>query len=270
MGGDLIGLSRHGGVLPIGGTFFVFSDYMRGVGAAGRPVGDQGHLLAGPTTRSASARTARPTSPSSSWRPCGPCPTCVVIRPADANETAQALRAAIEHDGPTALILSRQDLPVLEGTAERAHSWPRGPTSWSRDADGPDVVLVGTGSEVCGVRGRGAAARRARASGPGGVHAVLGALRGAGRRLPGRRPRRRAPGPVRRGGGHPSAGPGGPTTPSSSTISAPPARARRCWPTSALRPRTSPTRPGPCCGHDDAMTIRQRRTCEMTSTPPAL
>ena len=75
-------------------------------------------------------------------------PNLLVIRPADANETAQAVRVAIEHDGPTALILSRQNLPVLEGTAQRADQLQRGAYMLSGDEPGPDIVLVGTGSEV--------------------------------------------------------------------------------------------------------------------------
>ena len=74
-------------------------------------------------------------------------PKLRVIRPADANETVDAWRIAIERSGPTALILSRQNLPVLEGTAghdgvDRGAYILRG-----TDAD-PDVVLIGTGSEV--------------------------------------------------------------------------------------------------------------------------
>jgi transketolase len=68
-----------------------------------------------------------------------------VIRPADANETAAAWKLAVEHDGPTALILTRQDVPVLPGTAGAAVELGAhvlaGP-------DDPEVVLVGTGSEV--------------------------------------------------------------------------------------------------------------------------
>jgi transketolase len=75
-------------------------------------------------------------------------PNLAVIRPADANETGQALRAAIEHDGPSALILSRQALPVLEATAERAHLLAKGAYVLGDDAPGPDIVLLGTGSEV--------------------------------------------------------------------------------------------------------------------------
>jgi len=73
-----------------------------------------------------------------------------LIRPADANETAQAWRIHIDGTGPTALILTRQKLPVLEGTAERAPAGvPRGAYVL---ADAPrrdlDIVLIGTGSEV--------------------------------------------------------------------------------------------------------------------------
>jgi transketolase len=71
-----------------------------------------------------------------------------VIRPADANESAQALRLAIDMDGPTALILSRQNLPVLEGTAEFADRVERGAYVLHDPDPEPDVVLIGTGSEV--------------------------------------------------------------------------------------------------------------------------
>jgi transketolase len=71
-----------------------------------------------------------------------------LIRPADANETAAAWKVAITHDGPTGLVLSRQNLPVLEGTAgapvERGAYVLVAPDG---DAE-PDIVLVGTGSEV--------------------------------------------------------------------------------------------------------------------------
>jgi transketolase len=74
-------------------------------------------------------------------------PDLRVIRPADANETAMAYRIAVESSGPTALILSRQSLPVLEGTA--GHDGVHRGAYVLRDADGvADVVLIGTGSEV--------------------------------------------------------------------------------------------------------------------------
>ena len=89
----------------------------------------------GPTTRSAWARTARPTSPSSSWPPCGPCPGCGCIRPADANECAQAWRLAVDGDGPTALVLTRQDAPGAggDGRAGRRRGGPRRLRAGRRD-----------------------------------------------------------------------------------------------------------------------------------------
>ena len=74
-----------------------------------------------------------------------------VVRPADGNETATAWAQAIEHQGPTALVLSRQDLPVLEGTAGNA-GVRRGAYVLAElgpdEVDLPDLVLVATGSEV--------------------------------------------------------------------------------------------------------------------------
>ena len=116
MAAAMNGMALHGGVLPVGGTFLVFSDYCRPsvrLAALSRAkviysfthdsvgVGEDGPTHQ-PVEHVASLRAI---------------PGLRVIRPADANETAEAWRLAVEHDGPTALILSRQDLPVLEGTA---------------------------------------------------------------------------------------------------------------------------------------------------------
>jgi transketolase len=77
-------------------------------------------------------------------------PGLCVIRPADANEVAHAWRVHLGGDGPTAIILSRQKLPVLEGTAERgAHGVAAGAYTLVDEAgDAPDLVLVASGSEV--------------------------------------------------------------------------------------------------------------------------
>jgi transketolase len=75
-------------------------------------------------------------------------PGIALVRPADANETAQAWRAAVDADGPVGLVLSRQNIPVLEGTKELGAGLARGGYVLA-DSDGaPDIVLVGTGSEV--------------------------------------------------------------------------------------------------------------------------
>jgi len=78
-------------------------------------------------------------------------PGLSLVRPADANECAQAWRLAVDRDGPTGLVLSRQDLPVLAETAELAASGvERGAYVLLRTGAGdlPDLVLVGSGSEV--------------------------------------------------------------------------------------------------------------------------
>ena len=77
-------------------------------------------------------------------------PGLVLLRPADASETAAAWRVALERrDGPTALALTRQKLPILAEAAERAAAGvPRGAyVLWESSAD-PELVLIGTGSEV--------------------------------------------------------------------------------------------------------------------------
>ncbi|MEL7155143.1 MAG: transketolase C-terminal domain-containing protein [Actinomycetota bacterium] len=72
-------------------------------------------------------------------------PGLTVVRPGDATEVAGAWRLALESDGPTALILSRQDLPVLAGTTVAGVA--QGAYALNAVTD-PDVVLIGTGSEV--------------------------------------------------------------------------------------------------------------------------
>ncbi len=143
MGSAMVGMALHGGVLPVGGTFFVFADYMR------------------PPIRLAALSDARcvfvfthdsvavgedgPThQPVEQLASLRAIPRLHVVRPADANETAAAWADAVRHMGPTALILSRQDIPVVtDGTAVA-----RG-AAILRDTHGaPDVVLIGTGSEV--------------------------------------------------------------------------------------------------------------------------
>ncbi|MDP1820006.1 MAG: transketolase [Acidimicrobiales bacterium] len=144
MAAAMTGMALHGGVLPVGGTFLVFSDYCRPsirLAALSRAkviysfshdsvgVGEDGPTHQ-PIEHVASLRTI---------------PGLRVIRPADANETALAWQVAVELEGPTALILSRQDVPVLAGTADGLVA--RGGYAVVPELE-PDVVLVGTGSEV--------------------------------------------------------------------------------------------------------------------------
>ncbi len=149
MGAVLNGLALHGGIRPFGSTFLVFADYMRPAirlaALMGLPViyvfthdsiwvGEDGPTHQ-PVEQVASLRVI---------------PNVVVLRPADANETAAAWRVALERrEGPTALILSRQGLPILDGTAEGAQMGvTRGAWCPVEDGDSPQVVLLATGSEV--------------------------------------------------------------------------------------------------------------------------
>jgi transketolase len=149
MGAMMNGMACHGGVLPVGGTFFVFSDYMRG--AVRLAALSKAHVVYSWTHDSLGLGQDGPThQPIEHLASLRAMPGLAVVRPADANECAQAWRAAVESDGPTALVLTRQEVPVLEGTAElAAEGVVRGGYVLVDSPNGlPDVVLVATGSEV--------------------------------------------------------------------------------------------------------------------------
>jgi transketolase len=143
MGAAMVGMALHGGVLPVGGTFFVFLDYMR------PPVRlaalSHAKVVFVFTHDSVGVGEDGPThQPVEHLATLRAVPGLQVIRPADANETAAAWRAAVEHSGPTALVLSRQNLPVVtDGSAVAA-----GAGIVRRAGARPDVVLAATGSEV--------------------------------------------------------------------------------------------------------------------------
>jgi transketolase len=144
MAATMTGMALHGGVVPVGGTFLVFSDYCRA--AVRLAAMSQAKVIYAFTHDSVGVGEDGPThQPVEHVAALRAIPGLRVIRPADANETAAAWKLAVEHDGPTALILTRQDVPVLPGTAGAAVELGAhvlaGP-------DDPEVVLVGTGSEV--------------------------------------------------------------------------------------------------------------------------
>ncbi len=147
MGGILNGLSLHGGTIPIGGTFFVFSDYMRG--AVRLSAISEAKVIFFWSHDSVGLGEDGPThQPIEQLAAMRAMPGLRVIRPADANESAHALRIAIERGGPTALILSRQNIPVLQGTDTLAANVERGAYPLVEGGEDPDIVLIGTGSEV--------------------------------------------------------------------------------------------------------------------------
>lgn len=148
MGSVLNGLALHGGVRPYGGTFLVFADYMR-------PAIRLAALMELPVifvfTHDSvgvgeDGPTHQPVEQVSSLRLI---PNLAVFRPADATETTESWRAALtRRQGPSALVLSRQALPVIDRTScAPAEGVARGGYVL-RDADKPQVILIATGSEV--------------------------------------------------------------------------------------------------------------------------
>ena len=144
MGSVLVGAAHHGGVIPFGGTFLVFADYMRP--AVRLAAMSSAKCIFIWTHDSVGVGEDGPThQPMEQIMSLRAIPGLRVIRPADATEVAGAWQLALTGDGPSAIILSRQDLPVLAATT--AGDVANGAYVLS-DTPDPDVTLIGTGSEV--------------------------------------------------------------------------------------------------------------------------
>jgi transketolase len=148
MGSIMNGMALHGGVIPFGGTFLVFSDYCR------------------PAIRMAALMKIRViyvfTHDSIGLGEDGPThqpvehlaalraiPNNVVLRPADANETSAAWDIALNRaDGPTCLVLTRQNLPTFDQTAGVGPKAAKGAYVLAEAAGSPDAIILATGSEV--------------------------------------------------------------------------------------------------------------------------
>ena len=145
MAGIMNGMALHGGTVPFGGTFFNFSDYMRPSVRLSALSG--AHVVYCWSHDSVGLGEDGPThQPVEQLAVMRATPNLRVIRPADANETAQAWRVAVDGDGPTGLLLTRQKLPVLEGTIDGEVA--RGAYTLVESDGAPALVLIGTGSEV--------------------------------------------------------------------------------------------------------------------------
>lgn len=152
MGAVLNGIALHGGTRPYGGTFLVFSDYMR-------PSVRLAALMRLPVTYvwthdsiglGEDGPTHQPVEHLAALRAI---PGLDVVRPADANETAAAWAAILEHtDRPAGLVLTRQNVPTFprgtDGYADTSGVRRGAYTLLDVEGGAPDVVLVGTGSEV--------------------------------------------------------------------------------------------------------------------------
>jgi transketolase len=149
MGALLNGMAVTNGIIPYGATFLIFSDYMRPPLRLAaimkiRPIFIFTHDSIG---LGEDGTTHQPVEQLIGLRTV---PNLIVIRPADANETAQAWRVAIEHSGgPVALVLTRQGVPVIDQEKyTKAHELEHGAYILSESKKEPDLILIGSGSEV--------------------------------------------------------------------------------------------------------------------------
>jgi transketolase len=150
MGGIMNGMALHGGVIPYGGTFLVFSDYMRPAIRLAALMKQQ--VIYVYTHDSIGLGEDGPThQPVEQLSALRCIPNLRVIRPADANETAEAWKAAIKHrTGPTALVLTRQKLSLMDRSKMGAATGlARGAYVLADSASGPPrAVILSSGSEV--------------------------------------------------------------------------------------------------------------------------
>ena len=147
-GGAVNGMAAHGGLLPFSATFFTFSDYMK----PAIRLGALSHLKAIYvfTHDSIGLGEDGPThQPIEHLAGLRGIPGLTVIRPADGNESVEAWAFAIQHHGPTLLVLTRQTVPHLDRSGAKNPGVARGAYVLAEAEGGsPDVILIGTGSEV--------------------------------------------------------------------------------------------------------------------------
>jgi transketolase len=149
MGAIANGLAAHGGVLPYASTFLVFSDYLRPALRVAA-LADYRTIFAFTHDSIAVGEDGPTHQPVEHLMSLRLIPNLVVLRPADANETVEAWRLAVERvGGPTVLVLSRQALPTLDRTQlAPANGVRRGAYVLWDTAPSPELILIASGSEV--------------------------------------------------------------------------------------------------------------------------
>src|SRR5580658_4719476 len=141
------GMAAHGGLIPFGSTFFCFSDYCKPALRLAALM--KIHTLFIFTHDSIGLGEDGPThQPIEHLMALRAVPNLTDFRPADANETAAAWRLALERKGPCFFALSRQDLPIIDPATHDAYANVSKGGYILEDADSPQVILIGTGSEV--------------------------------------------------------------------------------------------------------------------------
>ncbi len=150
MGSIAVGLSLHGGVIPYTATFLAFADYMRPPMRLAALMGLRAIFVF--THDSIGVGEDGPThQPVEQIMNLRQVPNMTVLRPADANETIEAWRLALTNTkGPTTLVFSRQNLPVLDrqALASAAGVCQGGYILWDSSVLDPNIILLSTGSEV--------------------------------------------------------------------------------------------------------------------------
>ncbi len=149
MGAIVNGMALHGGVIPYSATFLQFADYMRPPMRLAALMGIRAIYVF--THDSIGLGEDGPThQPVEHLLSLRAIPNLTVIRPGDARETAEAWRSALlNREGPTALVLSRQNLPLLSDDGAQARGLHQGAyVLWQANEGQPAVILIGTGSEV--------------------------------------------------------------------------------------------------------------------------
>ena len=149
MGSIMNGMSVHGGFIPYGATFLIFSDYMRPAVRLAAIMNR--HVIYVYTHDSIGLGEDGPThQPIEQLSTLRAIPDFTLIRPADASETAEAWRAALKTDGPVALVLTRQKLGFVDRTKYASASGVAKGAYVLSDSKGgtPQVVLMSSGSEV--------------------------------------------------------------------------------------------------------------------------
>ena len=148
MGTIVNGMARHGGLIPYGATFFVFTDYMRPSLRLAALM--ESHSIFVFTHDSIGLGEDGPThEPIEHLMSLRAMPNMTVLRPADANETTVAWRLAIERHRPVCLVLTRQNLPIMDADKHPIREGvPRGAYVLAGEQERADLVIVATGSEV--------------------------------------------------------------------------------------------------------------------------
>ncbi|WP_297493103.1 transketolase [Persephonella sp.] len=147
MGSAVNGMALHGGIIPFGATFFVFSDYMRASVRLAALMGVHSTFVYTHDSIGVGedGPTHQPVEHLMSFRVM---PDLIVIRPADANETVEAWKIALREKKPVLLVLTRQNVPVLDPEKYPISEGVKKGAYILEDAENPDLILIGTGSEV--------------------------------------------------------------------------------------------------------------------------